>query len=131
MNCPKGIRQCPHNWTDCNLCAHLEACKAGIYKPEPETDIGVVVKAAEIVEEIVHTEVVQSVASIRGTWAERFKAMTEDEKWADMRKYHPPSLHDKQPIPLDGPSAPGGGSKSKAKKSKKGNKVYTDVWEGI
>lgn len=130
MNCPKEIRKCPHNWSDCSMCAHERMCIAGLYKPEV-SDIEVVIEAAEICEKVVQDEVVEAIEKIRGTWAEKFNAMSEDERWADYFKHHPPSLHDKTPIPLDGPSSPGGGSKSNAKKSKKGNKVFTNIWEGI
>ena len=130
MKCPKELRQCPSGWSDCELCAHERMCIGGLYKPE-ESDIEVVIRAAEIAEIVVHDEAVESVEKCRGTWAEEFGKMSEDERWAEYRKYKPPSLHDKTPIPLDGPSSPGGGSKAKMKKSRTGNKVFTDVWEGI
>lgn len=130
MNCPKELRQCPNGWTDCSLCVNERLCIAGLYKPE-ESDIEVVIKAAEICERVVQADAVESAKKCRGTWAEEFLSMDEDERWAEYRKYKPPSLHDKQPIPLGGPSAPGGGSKNKAKKSKTGNKVFTNVWEGL
>jgi len=116
MKCPSEIRVCPNGWTDCSLCAHLKACEAGTYtaeleSPELETDLGIII--TEVTEPVVQAEVVESDASIRGTWASRLNAMTEAERWAEYRKYHPPSLHDKEAIPLDGPSAPGGGGHCK------------------
>ena len=132
MNCPARIRQCPHGWNDCSLCANFKACESGTYIPEPEpTPNPNPEPILELEENELATDIGIVIPRERETWAERFASMTEDERWAEMYKYHPPSLHDKTPIPLDGPSAPGGGSKSKVKKSKTGNKVYTDVWEGI
>ena len=116
MKCPEGIRQCPHNWTDCDLCANMEKCKSGMYKPEeeaPESDIEVVVKAATISEKVRDSEVQKNADSIRGTWMEKFDQMTEEERLAEFMRYRPPSLHEKEAIPLDGPSRPGGGSHCK------------------
>lgn len=119
MKCPNNIRECPNGWTDCELCANLQACNEGTYIPEPKpeltepelaTDLGLDIQ--ESVEKIQDAR-----TSERGTWSEKFAKMTPDERLAEIYRYHPPSLHDKDPIPLDGPSAPGGGSKSKRHKN--------------
>lgn len=87
-------------------------------------DLGIVIRA----EEAVQTEVVESAERIRETWFKKYSHMSEGERWAEFRKYHIPNLHEKEVIPLGGPSKPGGGSKTKAKKSKKGNKPTVYVW---
>jgi hypothetical protein len=132
MKCPKEIRACPHNWTNCELCANLKACNDGTYTPElepTESDLDIVIKAAEISERVIQAEVVESVIRIRGTWSERFSQMTENERWAEYRKHKPPDLLAKEPYKcMSGPTAPGGGSSGKIKKSKKGNKPTVYVW---
>jgi len=131
MECPSGIRVCPNGWTDCNLCAHNEACKNGTYTAELEdheleTDLGIVIEDIELP---MPAEVVESDASTRGTWASRFNAMTEAERWEDIRKYHPPNLLHKEPVKcMAGAIVPGGGGTVKVKKSKKGNKPTVYVW---
>ena len=130
MECPKEIRQCPHNWTDCNLCANRIACKNGTYEPASEleedeltTDLGIVIVEVEAVYPFRAVE--------RATWVDKLNGMTEDERWAEYYKYHPEDLISKEPITcLSGPVVPGGGSKNKVKKSKTGNKVFTDEWTG-
>jgi len=133
MKCPKELRQCPHNWTDCNLCANLKACEDGTYVPETELEESEL--TVDLSMPIVTEPPVQDVLlrqNVRGTWAEQYDNMTEAERWVDYYKYHPPNLLIKEPITcLSGPTEPGGGNKNKSKKSKTGNKVYTDVWEGV
>ena len=132
MKCPKGVRVCPNGWVNCNLCANKKACDEGTYVAELEdheleTDLAIVIEVP------VEVAVVPTVVakSHRGTWYSNWNGMTTEERWAEIRKYRQPSLHDKTPLPLDGPTAPGGGSKSKVKKSRTGNKVFTDVWSGF
>ncbi len=111
MKCQKKLRECPNGWTDCNLCANKKSCDDGTY--EPDDDRESVIIAAEIVEKQIHAEVVESVEKIKAISHEAFMQMSGDEIFARLAKYRPPNLHHKEPIPLDGPSAPGGGSKSK------------------
>jgi len=111
VDCPEGIRQCPHGWTDCNLCANLQMCMAGLYRLEE--DLEKVIQAAKIAEQTINAEVQKNSEGIRGTWMEKFDLMTEEERLVEFMKYHPPSLHEKEAIPLDGPSAPGGGGHCK------------------
>lgn len=117
MKCPNEIRACPHSWSNCELCANLKACEAGTYTAELEdheleTDLGIAIEEVLPVVQAV-PEVVESVAKIRGTWAEQFLKMSPNDRMKEFMRYHPPSLHHKEPIPLDGGSSPGGGSKSK------------------
>lgn len=130
MNCPKKIRQCPEGWTDCHLCSNKALCDTNSYVPEQKTDIEVVIEAAKISETVINAEVKKNVESIRGTWMEKFDQMSEEERMEEFMRYHLPDLHSKEPVPA-GNGLPGGGSKSKVKKSRTGNKVYIDVWEGI
>ena len=130
--------KCPNGWTDCSLCVNKKLCIAGLYKPEETTDLEVVIKAAEISERVVQAEVIESVARIKGNhvtlegdMVAGFLSLSTRDRMNRFYGYRVQGLHHKDVIPLDGPSAPGGGSKSKVKKSKTGNKVYTDVWEGI
>ena len=132
MKCPENMRVCPEGWNDCGLCANFNLCINGMYEPKEEvSDIDIVIKVAEISAKAVNAEVVKNVREIRGDWFSKFNQMTEEERWQEHGKYPVPNIHAKEVIPLDGPSAPGGGSKNKAKKSATGNKVFTDVWSGF
>ena len=131
MECPSGIRVCPNGWTDCNLCANNEACKNGTYTAELEdheleTDLGIVIENIELP---VPAEVGKSDASIRVTWASRFNAMTEAERWVEHRKYHPPNLLHKEEVKcMMGAISPGGGGSNSVKKEKKGTKPTIYKW---
>lgn len=62
--------------------------------------------------------------------AEKLMQKTGDDFWAEFNGVRRASnLHSVEPIPAGNPSPKGGGSKSKNKKSKTGNKVYTQVWD--
>lgn len=124
MKCPNGIRQCPHNWTDCELCANYAACLAGTYEPESdhvETDLDVVIKAAEISEKVVNAEVRESVKKIRGTWQEEYMALEGNEALRYMARYRTDhNLNYKEPYKcMAGPTAPGGGGKCRVPKKPK------------
>jgi hypothetical protein len=122
MKYPNELRLCPNGWTDCELCAFVERCKAGMFdavSPNTESNLDIVIKAAEIAEKVVQAEAVESVEKIKGTWAEQFMALSPDEAMDEFYQYHVPSLHDKEVIPPGGPSKPGGGSKSKRHKKPK------------
>ena len=106
-------RICPNGW-QCENCKYDRECMNGNY--HIETDLDVVVRAAEISEMVVHAEAVESVARIKGTWADEFLRMDEDQRWEDYRKYHVADLVSKEPMPLDGPSSPGGGGKCRVPK---------------
>ena len=133
MKCPSEIRVCPNGWSDCSLCAHNEACEDGTYTVELEdheleTDLGIVIEDTVPIVQAV-SEAVESDASIRGTWASRFNAMTEAERWADIRKYHPPNLLHKEEVKcMMGAISPGGGGSNGVKKEKKGTKPTIYKW---
>jgi hypothetical protein len=117
-------RPCPNGWTECAVCKHERACRAGLYRGE-----NIIIKAAEIVERVVTAEAIESAEKIKGTWFEEFLKQPSEDIWAWMAKWKVPNLHEKEPWQaMSGPSAPGGGSKSNIKKSKKGNKPTQYVW---
>ncbi|EHQ88263.1 hypothetical protein [Desulfosporosinus youngiae] len=109
MNCPNGIRQCPNGWTDCELCAHWKN-KVCTYVPEEEPEPEPV---CELEEDELATDLGVDIPHVRGTWAERFLALPPDEALEQFYSKHPPNLHHKEPLPLDGGIVPGGGSKSR------------------
>ena len=118
-------RVCPNGWK-CEDCKHDRECMNGNY--HVETDLEVVMRAAEISEIFVQAEVVESVAKIRGTWAELYRKMTTEQRWKDYRKYHVADLVHKEPVKcMSGPTAPGGSS-MKVKKSNKGNIPTVYIW---
>ena len=126
MKCPKGLRQCPNGWNDCELCARQRACIAGMYEPE-EDNIEIVIKAAEISEKVVDAEVKESIHKVRGTWAEGFLKMSPEERMNEFYSFNTQGLNHKEPNPA-GPSEPGGGSSMKYKKSNKGTKKTQYKW---
>ena len=126
MKCSKEIRICPEGWRECELCAHQRACIAGLYVPE-QTDIEVLIRAAKIAEEVVTKEAIESAHNIKRTWFEEFSQMSGEERWAEFLRYHTPSLMGKEVLPV-GEGRPGGGSKSKVKKSTKGTKKAVYAW---
>ena len=129
MKCPKELCLCPNGWEDCSLCRYDVLCKAGLYEPGI-SDLGIVVLAAKISEEVVTASAIESAEKIRGTWMEEFDQLPEGGIWEWMARYRTPHINYKETL-NGGPSEPGGGSKSKVKKSKTGNKVFTDVWSGF
>ena len=111
-------RICPNGWPNCIECKHDRSCKPGHY--HIEEDIDVVIKAAEVCEKVVQAEAVESVAKIRGSWAERFLAMTEEERWVEHGRYKTPNLQSVEPWQaLSGPSSPGGGGTCRVPKKPK------------
>lgn len=114
MNCPTGIRQCPHGWSECSLCANLKACESGTYIPEPEpTPDPNPEPVPELEENELETDLGITIPRERGTWAEQFANMTSDERWADFYKYRASDLLAKEPYKcMSGPTAPGGGGSS-------------------
>lgn len=121
MKCPNELRECPHGWTDCSLCANLTLCQTETYVPEPEPGP---IPATEPVDELEENELTTDLGVVvpqeRGTWAERLSKMTEGERWAEYYRYHPDDLISKEPITcLSGPTAPGGGSKCRVPKKPK------------
>lgn len=132
MKCPKEIRLCPNGWEDCSDCKFDVLCGAGLYEPGI-SDLGIVVLAAKIAEEAMHAVAVGSAEGIkRGTWMEELDQVTgTDEFWAWFNKgIRPGDINHKEPL-KGGPPKFGGGSKSRVKKSKAGNKIFTDVWSGF
>jgi len=120
-------RICPNHWPNCEECKYDRSCKPGHY--HIETDLEVVIRAAEVSEKVVNVEVVESVEKCRGTWFDGFSKMSREERWKDYRKYHVADLVSKDPVKcMSGPTAPGGGGAMKVKKSKKGNKPTVYVW---
>jgi|GEM_PF-6819721 len=86
-------RECPNGWSNCEDCLRLKDCIAGLYHGE----------IAEI-EKRIAKEAANSAREIMG--------MQEKENfWGWWAKSSPPNLHHKEVLPLDGPSAPGGGGK--------------------
>jgi len=119
-------RVCPNHWPNCEECKYDRSCKPGHY--HIETDLEVVVRAAEVSERVTQREAVESTERIKGTWADHFLKMDEAERWADYRKYHVADLTYSEPITcMSGPSSPGG-STMKCKKSTKGNKPTVYIW---
>jgi len=104
-------RLCPNKWINCEDCKYVRECTPRNY--HIETDLEVVIKAAEAAERSVNAEVKKVV---RETWAQKYDRMTEDERWQDYYRYHVPDLMSREPLPLDGPSAPGGGGKCRVPK---------------
>jgi hypothetical protein len=96
-------RPCPNGWTECAVCKHERACRAGLYHGE-----NIFIKAAEIAERVTHKEAVESVNKIKGLQA-------DTDFWAWWGRTSPPDLHSRIPLPLDGPSAPGGGGVKRRK----------------
>ena len=110
-------RDCPNGWWNCELCARERECKAGLYHGE----IDRVVEVADIAEKQIVKEAIKSALVIKGL-------QSDNDFWGWWSRSSPPNLHAKEALPLDGPSSPGGGSKSNVKKSKKGNKPTQYVW---
>ena len=108
MDCPNGIRECPNGWTDCNLCAYFEMCKAGLYYGEPEeTDSELLEQAAEVSERVMQAEAMESAQFIKKGTASTYSGL---KRFYSLKT---PDLHHKDPLPLDGGSLHGRGSKSK------------------
>src|SRR5665647_956490 len=106
MKCPKEIRVCPELWLDCHLCKYVGLKNTCLYS---KSDIEIVILAAKIADKVVQSEAVESAYRIKGTWAEHFSKMDEDERWADYRKYHIADLVSKEPVKcMAGPTEPGG-----------------------
>ena len=83
----------------------------------------------------------KQVTKVARVSAEKIKARNEKEMvplvhadsasfWAWWGRTSPPNNHIKEVLP-PGPPTMKGGSKSKRKKSPKGNKAYMDPWEAI
>lgn len=117
-------RICPNNW-ECEYCKYDRECMIGNY--HVETGLKGAVRAAGAFEWVIQGDVIEREEKGRGTWADHFLKMDEDERWEDYRKYHEPSLMYKVPIPA-GEGKPGGGCTMKVKKSKKGNKPTVYIW---
>jgi hypothetical protein len=128
QKCPKEIRICPNCWEDCSLCKYVGLDNTCLY--ESKSDLDIVVLAAKIAEEVVTADAIESAHKIKGTWFQEFSQMNEEERWAEYFRYPTPHFNEK-PALKAGPSEPGGGAKNKAKKSKMGNKIFTDVWSGF
>ncbi|HWQ41686.1 MAG TPA: hypothetical protein VN456_06575 [Desulfosporosinus sp.] len=128
MKCPEGIRQCPHGWVDCEFCANVKACDAGTYIPETElTESELTVDLGIPIVDVQDIPPVKPISE-RGTWAERFNQMSEEERWAEYGKYRTPDFNEKLVLPA-GPIKLGGGSKNKSKRrKKKGSKIFTSEW---
>ena len=120
-------RLCPNKWINCEECKYVRECTPRNY--HIETDIEVMIRAAEVSERVVNAEVVESVEKCRGTWFDGFSKMTREERWDDYRKYHIGDLMSKEPVTcMAGPISPGGGGAMKCKKSTKGNKPTVYIW---
>lgn len=114
------ISQCPHGWTDCELCVNIDACRAGTYIPEPDPEPELTVEP-EIVNELEENELANDLGKEipRDSWAGKFSKLSYNGRMNEFYKYHADDLISKEPIPLDGEPAYGGGSKSKRPKKPK------------
>ena len=110
-------RDCPNGWNNCEECARERECKAGLYRGETDR----VVEVADIAEKQVIKEAIKSALVIKGL-------QSDNDFWGWWAKSSPPNLHYKEALPLDGPSAPGGGGMKGAKKSNKGCKPVVYEW---
>ena len=117
---------CPHGWVECFECENEASCRSGRYEPK-QTDLEVVIKAAEISQKVVDAEVKESIHKVRGTWAEGFLKMSPEERMNEFYSFNTQGLNHKEPNPA-GPSEPGGGSSMKYKKSNKGTKKTQYKW---
>ena len=115
MKCPKELRQCPHGWNDCNLCANYEPCLAGTYVPENElTESELTVDLSIPIAEEPAVLPTEYTASERGTWFDRFSRMSTRDRWAEIRRYPRPNFNEKEPYKaMAGAIVPGGGGKCK------------------
>jgi len=134
MKFPNEILECPHGWIGCELCANLTACQAGTYTPEPdpiESDLDIVIRAAEISGKVVHAEAVKSAESIRGgSWYEGFSKLSPNDSLREIMRYPIPNLHAvADPYKAEqGAIVPGGGKSGRIKKSNKGTKIPLEPW---
>lgn len=111
-------RQCPNGWKCGEDCLHFtRGCTTD--HPYIATALEMAAEASEMA---THNEAVESVEIIKGKPARAYTDMDRFDSWRVL------GLHHVEPLPLDGPSSPGGGSKSNVKKSKKGNKPTVYVW---
>lgn len=134
MDCPRGVRECPNEWTDCELCAYFrnKQCQYELMEPETEqTDPKILERAAQVAERSVKAEAIKSVEKIKGTWKgewpEHFMSLNTDEALNEFYKHKTQDLHHKEPLPA-GNGIPGGGGKNRRKKSKKGTKIPIEPW---
>ena len=128
MKYPEEIRLCPEGWEDCSLCRYEKLCGAGLYEPGI-SDLGIVVLAAKIAEEVVTKDAIESAKKIRRTWMEELDELPEGGIWEWMARYRTPNLHAVEPYKaMSGPTAPGGSS-MKCKKNTKGTIPTVYVWE--
>ena len=117
MKCKNNIRECPHDWLDCSLCANLKACQAGTYVPEPEPVEREPIPELTPGPEELTTDLGVVIPRERGTWVERLSRMTEDERWAEYGRYPIPNPQSVEPWQaMSGPSAPGGGGSCRVPK---------------
>ena len=119
---------CPHGWNNCTDCKNVDLCKVGLYKPE-SSDLDILILAAKIAEEVVTADAIESAQKIRGTWMEELDRVAgTDEFWTWFYKDKRASnLHAVEPIPLDGPSSPGGSKSRNHKKPKKEKPEYMKI----
>ena len=133
MKCPEEIRLCPELWGDCDFCKYTSLENTCLY---PKSDLRIVVLAAKIAEEVVTKDAKKSAERIMLSWTDwhdhqrQIDLLSEDERWRHRFGNPTPHINYKETL-NGGPSEPGGGSKSRVKKSKTGNKVFTDVWSGF
>ena len=123
---PKLVMICPNGWKNCHDCQYISPTNTCLL---PKSDIDVLIQAAKIAEEIVTKDAIESAHKIRGTWFEEFSRMSDEERWADYRKYHITDLTYKEPITcMTGPFSLGGGSSNSVKKENKGTKPTVYKW---
>ena len=123
------LRECPHNWTECNLCKNLQACQAGTYTPEPEPEPTPEPELTPSVEELT-TDLGIVIPRERGTWFEEFSKLSHNDRLKEIARYPIPNLHSvADPYKAEhGAIVPGGGGKIKTKKDTKGHKPTIYEW---
>lgn len=111
MECPSGIRLCPAGWSDCEHCKYVGLDDTCLYV---KSDIEIVILAAEIAEEVVIEDAIESAHTIRGTWMQELNRVANTaEFWTWFYKgKRPGDINYKEPL-NGGASEPGGGSKNR------------------
>jgi hypothetical protein len=133
MKCPKEIRFCPVGWVDCQFCAYYDDRLKDKIRcscvPE-QTEEPIIVTATRIAAKTIDAEVKKNVESIRGDRHKHFMSLSPDDALREFYQCRRGNdLHYKEPMPLDGPSSPGGSKSGKVKKSNKGTKIIVEAWQ--
>jgi len=132
MKYPNELRECPHGWTDCSLCANLIACQSGEYVPDPEPVEPVPDPIPELTPgpEELTTDLGIVIQREGGTWFEKFNKLSPNDRIKEIMRYPIPNLHSvADPYKAEqGAIVPGGGKSGRIKKSNKGTKIPLEPW---